>query len=230
LVRRRTSRQILIGALVMIFILSACNRLALASPTPVWTVTPAGQPLSPTVALSTATPMASSLTPAIPITGENVVYLQCQFCVDAETQAVVIFPDSATFDVSPDTAVSCLTADVIDGRRILICHGTPSTTFYLNICSDPSNCSLFSLTLQPCPLIQSDATPLASGTPSVPMKLTPVKTVKPNKKPTLPTDTALPAGTPTPGASPATPTTAVNTPVTPLPTSYSASLFVNVGR
>ncbi len=220
----RISRRILIGALVMIFLLSACDRLVLASPTPVWTVTPSGQPLSPTVVLPSATPAAGTLTPVIPITGENVVTLQCQFCVDAETHAVVLLPDSATFDVSSDTSASCLTADVIDGRRILICHGAPSTTFYLNICSNPANCSLFSVVLQPCPLAQGDATPLATGTPFAPVNLTPVTPVKPTKKRIQPTDTAAPAGTPTPGAAPATPATI------PLPTSYSAGSFVDAGQ
>ncbi len=216
----RISRRILIGALVMIFLLSACDRLVLASPTPVWTVTPSGQPLSPTVVLPSATPAAGTLTPVIPITGENVVTLQCQFCVDAETHAVVLLPDSATFDVSSDTPVSCLTASVTDGRRILICHGSSSTTFYLNICSDPANCSLFSVTLQPCPLVQADATPLATGTPSAPINLTPVK---PTKNRTQPTDTAVPAGTSTPRAAPT-----ASTPATPLPTSYSAGSFTVV--
>lgn len=227
MVMRRISRQTLIGAFIMIFLLSACDRLILASPTPVWTVTPEEQPLSSTATnLPSATTVAGTLTPVIPITGENAVTLQCQFCVDAETHAVLIFPDAATFDVSSETPVSCLTADVLDGRRILICHGTQSTTFYINICSDPSNCSLFSVALQPCPLIQADSTPLATGTPSAPINLTPVNSARPTKKQSQPTDTAIPAGTPTPGAAPAT-----STPATPLPTSYSsAGSFVYAGK
>ncbi len=223
---RKFSRQILIGALVMIFFTSGCGKLSLASPTPVWTATPAGEPLSPTVTvLPSATLVTGTFTPAIPITGENVVTLQCQFCVEAETHAVLLLPDSATFDVSSDTPVSCLTADVIDGRRILICHGTQSTTFYLNICSDPADCSLFSVALQPCPLLQAGATPVASNTLSAPLNLTPVGTRKAATKERKP-----PTGTPTPAATQATPTPAVNTPATPVPTSYSASSFVYAGK
>lgn len=225
---RRISRRILIGALILLFLSSGCGRLTLASPTPVWTVPPAEQPvISTSTPVSSATQTGTPATPQIPVTGENVVNLQCQFCVDAETHAVLIFPDAATFDVSSDTPVSCLTADVINGRRILICHGTQSTTFYLNICSDSSNCSRFSVVLQPCPLLQNDATPVATGTP---FNLTPVTTNAPAKKTKQPADTAVPDSTPTPGGAQATSTPAVNTPTTPLPTSYSSISLVEIGR
>jgi hypothetical protein len=217
----KISRRILIGALTVIILNSACGRLVFASPTPVWTVPPAGQPVFATATIPvSATATATSLTPQIPITGENVVSLQCEFCVEAETHAVLIFPDFAYFDVSSDIPVSCLTADVTGGSRILICHGTQSTTFNLNICSDPSNCLQFPVALQPCPLLQTGAPPLATGTA---FYLTPVTTLKaPTKKSRQPTDTAVAAGTPTPGKVPATSTSIVNTPPNPIatPTTY----------
>jgi hypothetical protein len=96
----------------------------------------------------------------IPITGENVVLMQCQFCVADETHAVVIFPDTAYFDVEQSSPVTCLTADVVNGRRIIICRGPQSTSFNLSICSDPSNCLQFPVVLQPCALLQNSS-PLA---------------------------------------------------------------------
>ena len=206
----RISRQTLTGALILLCLTSACGRLALASPTPVWTVPPSGEPLLPTATLAAPVPTATtSLTvePLIPITGENVVSLQCQFCVDAETHAILIFPDFAYFDVSTHTPVNCLTADVTGGRRILICHGAQSTTFNLNICSDPENCLQFPVALQACPLLQDGATPSTTGTP---FYLTPINTLKaPIRKPTEPTETSVPLSTPT---GPATSTAPVDTP------------------
>jgi hypothetical protein len=222
----RISRQFLIGALTVIFLSSACGRLTLASPTPVWTVPPSGQPVFPTATIIPPVTTTATLatTPQIPITGENVVSLQCEFCVDAESHAMLTFPDFAYFDVSSDTPVSCLTADVTGGKRILICHGTQSTTFNLNICSDPTNCLQFPVALQPCPLLQAGATPLVTGTPFTPVYLTPITTLKPTgkKSPTPTAGTAIPtdtAGTPTPDSVPATSTPPVDPPTSP--TSYS---------
>ncbi len=226
---RRISRQVLIGALAVMLLNSACGKLTISSPTPVWTLTPAGQPAFPTLTLAApAAPTGNSLTPQIPITGENAAYLQCEFCVDAVTHAVLIIPDSVSFNVNSDTPVSCLTADVTGGRRILICHGTPSTTFYLNMCTDPSNCLLFSVELQPCALLQGSATPVTTGTPR---DLTPAITftAQPPKKTRQPSNTDVPPGTPTPGGVSATSTPGVP-PVTPMPTSYSAGPFVSAGQ
>jgi len=193
----RISRQVLIGALTLIFLTSACGRLTLASPTPVWTVPPTGQLVLPTVTLEAPTATSIPGTPLIPVTGENFVSLQCEFCVDAETHAVLILADFAYFDVGSNPTVSCLTADVTGGKRMLICHGPQSTSFNLNICSAPSNCLHFPVHLQPCPLLQAGATSLATNTPFAPLFLTPVSTGKaPTKKSTPPAGTAT--GTPVP--------------------------------
>lgn len=220
----RMSRPDLIGALLLIFLTSACGRLSFASPTPVWTVPPAGQPILSTATLLVPTPTVSTsttVTPVIPITGENVVSQQCQFCVDNEAHAVLIFPDFAYFDVSTETPVSCLTAAVTGGKRILICHGPQSTPFDLNVCSDPSNCLRFAVALQPCPLLEAGATPGATGTPYY---LVPANTLKAPTRERTPAATAVPSGTPTPAVS--TPT--ISVPSTPTsPTSYSSDLTSN---
>jgi hypothetical protein len=219
----RISRQILIGALTVILLSSACGRLTLASPTPVWTVPPAGQPVFPTTTLlAPAAAVGTSLTPQIPNTGGNAVSLQCEFCVAAEAHAVLIFPDFASFDVSSSTPVSCFTADVTGGRRILICHGRQSTTFNLNVCSDPSNCLQFPVALQPCPLLQAGATPLATNSPFVPFYPTPTK------KSTQRANTAVPSITPTPGgvsstSTPPTLTIPTSTPQPPAPSTTPTS-------
>ena len=213
---KRTSRPILIGALLLMLLTSACGGLSFASPTPVWTLTPEGQPALPTTTLGAPLPTASAstsitVTPFIPITGENVVTQQCQFCVDNETHAVLIFSDFAYFDVSTETSVSCLTAAVTGGKRILVCHGPPSTTFNLNVCSDPLNCLEFPVALQPCPLLEAGTTPVATGTPYY---LVPVNTLKAPGKARTPAATTVPSSTSTPGEVPAT-----STPVPPTPTS-----------
>jgi hypothetical protein len=199
----KISRQILIGALTVIFLSFGCEGLTMASPTPVWTDTPQSQPLLPTISLAasaTATGTSVSVTPEIPITGENVVSVQCQFCVDSEPHAILVFPDVAYFNVDSPAPVSCLTADVVDGRRILICHGPQATSLNLNICSDPSNCLQFPVALQTCPLLQA-GTPIATHTPFAPFFLTPINTLNaPNKKPTKPASTAVPSSTPRPAA------------------------------
>lgn len=205
----KNSRPVLLGALILILLSSGCGVLTRGAPTPVWTVPPQGTAQIPTPTLpAPVTPTGTAVTPVIPLTGENVVALQCQFCVDAETHAILVFPDSAYFDVSEDSGVSCLTADVVNGRRILICRGPQATSFNLNICSDPSNCMQFPVALQPCPLLQAGATPpLATYTPNAPVYLTPVATFKPTKKatrtPTLPAETTVPSS-PSPGTPTAT--------------------------
>jgi hypothetical protein len=201
----------------------------------------------PTATLLIPTPTASTsitVTPLIPITGENVVSQQCQFCVDNEVHAVLIFPDFAYFDVSTETPVSCLTAAVTGGKRILICHGPQLTTFNLNVCSDPTNCLEFPVVLQPCPLLEAGATPAASGTPYY---LVPANTLKAPTRERTPAATAAPSSTVTPGGVPATSTPAGNTPTsavptlppstpvppTTLPTSYpnnfTSDLYVDIG-
>ena len=224
---KRMSRPVLIGALLLIFLTSACGRLSFASPTPVWTLPPGGVPVFPTttlLALPTAT--GSALTPEIPITGVDVVSVQCQFCVEREAHVVLIFPDSVQFDVSKGSIpVSCVTAAVAGGKRILVCHGTQSSTFNLNICPDSSDCLQFPVALQPCPLLEAGATPVATGTP---YSLVPVNTLKaPTQKSTNTAATAIPSRTPAPGGVPATSTTAADTPTgsapTPVPPSSPTS-------
>ena len=154
---KKISLQVFAGILTLILLSSSCRVLSRGSPSRM-NDTPQGQSALPA-------PTASGLSAAalIPITGENVVLMQCQFCVGEETHAVLIFPDSAYFDVDSSSPASCLTADVVNGRRILICRGPQSISFNLSICSDPSNCLQFPVALQPCDLLKNSVTTFTPG-------------------------------------------------------------------
>ena len=213
------SRSLLLGALALILLSSACNMPAQTT-APVGTVLPNGltQSALPTATVSMATGVSTTLTPAIPITGENVVQMQCQFCVNDRPHAILIFPDFAIFVVDTTTAnpVTCLTAEVLNGKRVLVCTGTQLTTFNLKICSDQSNCLLYPVALQGCPLVAGQGTPVTTGTPITPVFLTAINTLRPpggGSNPNVPTATQTPmppasstAGHPTPTLAPPTPT------------------------
>jgi hypothetical protein len=170
---------ILACSLIVLLLMSACAALTGTSPAPVGTILPnESTPSSTPVSIDTLPPTATStsIEPLIPITGENVVSMQCQFCVDRATYAVLVFPDFAYFDVISSSPVSCFTANIVNGQRILICRGTQQTSFNLNICSDNTNCLQFSVVLQECPLIQADSA-LGTSTPATPIFLTAINTL-----------------------------------------------------
>ena len=202
---KKTSRLILLltGLFILILVNSACTAFARTSVLPQETILTTGQPALPTSTLFT--PTKTPLTPIIPITGENVVEMQCQFCVNDSTHAVFIFPDFAVFDVESSSPVTCMTAEVINGKRVLVCYGTQSTTFNLKICSDSSNCLLYPVALQACPLEGTLGTPITTGTPMTPVFLTAINTLRPPESTLVPA-MAGPSSTPISGLS--TPTEA----------------------
>ena len=218
---KNISRSVLACGLILTLITTACGALEETSPTPVGTILPdESVPSSTPVFTGTLPPTAAdiSTTPLIPITGENVVSLQCQFCVDDSAHAVLVFPEFAYFDVVSTSSVSCFTANVVNGQRILICRGEQQTSFNLNICSDNTNCLQFPVALQECPLIQAGS-PLVTPTLSTPIFLTAIGTFVPTRdnspeespQPTL----TQPSTTPPPAAT--TPPPATST-TEPLPT------------
>jgi hypothetical protein len=191
---KNTSHHILVGVLTLFLLSSACAARPGPSPTSVGTILPEGQTQAPTSTSFTAT--NTPLTPIIPITGENVVEMQCQFCVNELTHAVFIFPDIAIFDVESSSPVTCLTAKVYNGKRVLVCNAMQLTSFNLKICSDSSNCLLFPVALQECPLVPNTGGPLLTSTPSTPIFLTAINTLR------APTSTrSQNASTATPGPS-----------------------------
>lgn len=110
---KNSARRFLIGVYLILLATTACN-LPSQPPTPVATIPAATQ--APTSTLDIPTP-----TVAIPVTGmQSIVSVQCQFCVHDEVRAVVILPEQATFLVSdPIIGVSCLTAQVVNGNRVV---------------------------------------------------------------------------------------------------------------
>jgi hypothetical protein len=112
-------RRLLIGAFILLLLSSSCNLPGQGSPTPVGTILPVNPPASPTP----MNPGIETPTASIPITGLDIT-LQCQFCVNDEPHAVLILPETAVFNVSgPLARINCITAQVIDDRRVLICRG-----------------------------------------------------------------------------------------------------------
>lgn len=200
---KKFPRQILVCSLMLILITSACG----ASPIVV-TVLPNEPALYPAPGVTdTATVTITTIPPTslIPITGENMVSLQCQFCVDSEAHAVLVFPDFAFFDIDASSPVSCLTANVVNGQRILICRGTQKATFNLDICSDGATCQEFQVVLQECPLLEA-GTPAATFTPFTPIFLTPLPTRDSPDGPDATQTATRVTPSRTPGAATATPT------------------------
>lgn len=107
----------------------------------------------------------TTLTPGIPVTGSEIVLVDCQFCVDTWAQTLLVLPDTATFQiVSPDPAAttattadmqpSCSTVEVNNGRQVVLCSGPEMTPITLNICTDVNTCTDFPIDLLPCPVAQ----------------------------------------------------------------------------
>jgi hypothetical protein len=117
-----------------------------------------------TPGLETQTPgIGTTATPGIPVTGQDIVLVECQFCVGTRAHALLVLPDTATFQitspsVSPTTTVdtrpNCTTVEINNGRQVVLCSGPELTPLVVNICTDASNCTDFPVDLLACPLTQ----------------------------------------------------------------------------
>ena len=186
-------RRLWIGALLLIVLSSSFNLPAQTPPVPQGTILPASPVVTEMLSPTTSTDVAA--TPLIPVTGMESVSVQCQFCVNDETHAVLIMPERASFLVSePVIGINCLTAKVVNGQRIVLCRGAKQNTFTLNVCLDNSNCVQLPITLQDCPLGQqaSVGKPAVTTIPFTQLAPAPVSTQVP---PTLPANTAIPLPT-----------------------------------
>lgn len=142
---------------------------------------------TPTLSVTTTSAVGTSVvgtaitgtaaSPGIPVTGLDVVLVECQFCVDTLAHALLVLPDTATFEVISPTStttttttlsptVSCSTIEVNNGKQIVLCSGPEMTPITLNICTDLNTCTTFPVDLLACPLVQ--ATALPNNTPSSP--------------------------------------------------------------
>ena len=111
-----------------------------------------------------ATATGASQTQGIPVTGVDIVLVECQFCVDTLAHALLVLPDTATFAVTMPTTTTtttdtvktnCSTIEVNNGKQVVLCSGPEKTPVILNICTDANSCTDFPINLQPCPLAQS---------------------------------------------------------------------------
>ncbi|HEX2990811.1 MAG TPA: hypothetical protein VHO49_09040 [Anaerolineales bacterium] len=151
------------------------------------TATADGSPtvaVTDTAATAAGSPTAGTTqTPGIPVTGSDIVLVECQFCVDTWAHALLVLPDTATFEiVSPapatttsttaDTTPNCSTVEVNNGRQIVLCSGPETTPLTLNVCTDVNTCTDVPIDLMACPLDQQPAT----GSGAVPGQTEPAGT------------------------------------------------------
>lgn len=187
---------------------------------------------SPTTGLETATVNAGSQntqsvgtqsssagttqTSGIPVTGQDIMLVECQFCVDTQAHALLVLPDSATYKIiSPAASTSssstanpapaCSTVEVNNGKQVVLCSGPEMTPLVLNICTDANTCTDFPVDLLACPL-----TPGGNGASVTPVQTQGAPTnvvgtvISPTLNPGVTISTATPAGgaaattTPTP--------------------------------
>lgn len=224
---KNISRLFLSGALTLILLTTACAGQE-GSPTAAGTTAPGDQTASPAAGATqvtgtaetattspdgtpdttpTATPTASvatdtpqsdaTQTPAAP---EEVLLLDCQYCIAGMAHALLVLPENATFQTVSDTTLGpdmgCNIVDTYNGRQTAICRAEENTSLNLNICTNGANCTPLLLELQPCP---------TTGTPEQGATNTPEAGV--------PTNTAV-GTTGTPG----TPTVVTETPAVGSPT------------
>lgn len=196
---KRLFRLILFSTLTLI-LLAACTGQE-GSPTAVGTTIPGDETASPlpvgtdttataatdavgtvdvdtTATVDTATLPADGTpttdatgTPGVPVTGANLILLECQYCIEDMAHALLVLPDTATFETVVDTtAVStpapdagCHVVDLYSGRQIVLCRSAENTSLNLNICIDGNNCTPLLVELQDCPNVVQ---PGVSDTPA----------------------------------------------------------------
>jgi hypothetical protein len=213
------SRICLFGALTLILLTVACTGQE-GTPTSVGTTIPTDVTSYPPPAETeatftaetattfpdmTATPAATDTaqTSTTPVTGEEVILLECQYCIERVAHALLILPDTATYEVIADTTslstpgpdMGCHTVDTFNGRQTVLCRGEENTSLNLNICTDGNNCTQLLVELHSCP-VTSTAEPGATNTPEA----------------GIPTNTATAGATDTPAV------VATDTPVVSSPT------------
>lgn len=227
---KKTSRIFLFGALIFVLVAAGCAGQEGTS-TPIGATQPGGPTSIPTELATetagtaetqvagtaeTATSEATSTTeatattvaagtqetPVIPVTGRDVILLECQFCVDTIAHALLVIPATATFElVTPSASVSttdaetgCNTVDTFHDRQLVLCRAPETTSLTLNICTDANTCSQLSVNLQSCPVAAATSEPgSATNTPGTGAE---TSTATPLASPTA--DTGLPTSTPTP--------------------------------
>jgi hypothetical protein len=121
----------------------------------------AGGVVSTQAVVTQPTARGVTRTPGIPVTGQEIMLVECQFCVGARAHALLVMPDTATFQItSPvasttattDTQPTCTTVEINNGSQVVLCSGPEMTPLVVNICTDASHCTDFPVDLLACPL------------------------------------------------------------------------------
>lgn len=249
---KRISQVFLFGAPIVILLAAACAPVEQAastlaaqanltsSPTAFGTDT-TGTAETATVETSEATATNTTLTPSIPVTGLDVIRLDCQYCVDNIAHAQLVIPKKATFKVtSPEELASsrnngdnddendngegdddnsrgrlgCRTIDRFRDTKLVLCRAEENTTITLNVCLDDT-CTEVQLTLQPCTLT---ATPSPIATTTTTTTVTATLTPTPGTATVTFTPVASETATPTPTVVTNTPLASATNTNTPTPT------------
>jgi hypothetical protein len=119
-----------------------------------------------TATVAGVTAVGTARTPVVPVTGMDIVLVDCQFCVDTLAHALLVLPDTATFEVvaanttTTTTTTSalntnCSTIEVNNGKQVVLCSGPEMTPITLNICMNRNTCTSFPVQLLACPLTQA---------------------------------------------------------------------------
>jgi hypothetical protein len=125
--------------------------------------------LTASPAATDTTQTATTPTPGAPVTGAETILLECQFCIEGMAHAVLVIPETATFETVADAAslstpgpdTGCTTVDTFNGRQVVICRAQENTSLTLNICPSGADCTQLLVELQSCP----QAAPAATDTP-----------------------------------------------------------------
>ena len=155
------------------------------------------------VATQPAATTDTTLTPSTPVTGD-VILLACQFCVDTMAHALLVMPETTTFEViefsatisSSDTDSGCNTVDTFSDRQVVLCRAPENTSFTMNLCANGTDCTELVVDLQACPVATNPQTPIATATDTLQPGAatnTPGTSVT-----TTPSPSTLPSETPTP--------------------------------
>jgi hypothetical protein len=141
------------------------------------TTTPEAAQLTPTA--------DGSQTPSIPVTGDEVILLECQFCVDNMAHALLVISEAATFELVTTAAgadTGCNTVDTFNGKQVVLCRAEENTSITVNICTDGTNCTELLVDLQACPV--SANTPEPGGVTNTPEPGAATATDTPEPSPT----------------------------------------------
>ena len=153
---KKISRVFLFGALVLVLISTACT----AEGIPIVVITGSPSPDNTiTAGTETTTAGDTTLTPSIPITGADVILLECQFCVDQVAQALLVMPETTTFEVlnssvslsTTDGELGCNAVDTFNNRQVVLCRAPEDSSITLNLCTDANTCTELLVTFQTCP-------------------------------------------------------------------------------